>query len=83
MKMRRPHAVPLSRQVLVYLGELYALTGPDGYVLPAFLTSRRPMSENTINQAFGLRGGPDHSRWAAHDRLNPAQRKRQVESGRD
>lgn len=56
MKMRRPHAVPLSRQVLAYLAELHALTGPDGFVLPAFYTSRRPMSENTINQAFRRMG---------------------------
>jgi len=52
MKMRRPHAVPLSRQALTYLHELAELTGPDGFVLPAFHTSRRPLSENTINQAF-------------------------------
>lgn len=52
MKMRRPHAVPLSRQVLAYLNELSELTGPDGFVFPAFHTSRRPLSENTINQAF-------------------------------
>lgn len=56
MKMRRPHAVPLSRQVIAYLAELYDLTGPDGYVFPAFHTSRRPMSENTINQAFRRMG---------------------------
>lgn len=56
MKMRRPHAVPLSRQVLAYLAELNALTGPDGHVLPAFHTSCRPMSENTINQAFRRMG---------------------------
>jgi integrase len=51
MKMRRPHAVPLSRQV-AYLAELHALTGPEGYVFPAFHTSRRPLSENTVNQVF-------------------------------
>lgn len=56
MKMRRPHAVPLSRQVVAYLIELHALTGPDGFVLPAFHTSRRPLSENTINQAFRRMG---------------------------
>jgi integrase len=56
MKMRRPHTVPLSRQVLGYLAQLQDLTGPDGYVLPAFHTSRRPMSENTINQAFRRMG---------------------------
>lgn len=52
MKMRRPHAVPLSRQVLAYLAELHPLTGPDGYVFPAFHTFRRPLSENTVNQVF-------------------------------
>lgn len=52
MKMRRPHAVPLSRQVLAYLYELCPLTGPDGFVFPAFHTSRRPLSENTVNQVF-------------------------------
>lgn len=56
MKMRRPHAVPLSRQVLANLVELHDLTGPQGYVLPAFHTTRRPMSENTINQAFRRMG---------------------------
>lgn len=56
MKMRRPHAVPLSRQVLAYLSELHALTGPEGFLFPAFHTSRRPLSENTINQAFRRMG---------------------------
>lgn len=56
MKMRRPHAVALSRQVLIYLEELYNLTGPEGFVFPAFHTSKRPMSENTINQAFRRMG---------------------------
>lgn len=56
MKMRRPHAVPLSRQVKAYLLELYELTGPDGFIFPAFHTSRRPLSENTVNQAFRRMG---------------------------
>ena len=56
MKMRRPHEVPLSRQVMGYLEELLALTGPDGFVFPAFHTFRRPMSENTVNQAFRRMG---------------------------
>lgn len=59
MKMRRPHEIPLSRQVLAYLAELFSLTGPDGFVFPAFHTSKRPMSENTVNQAFRRMGfGP-------------------------
>lgn len=56
MKMRRPHAVPLSRQVVEYLAELAPLTGPAGFIFPAFHTSRRPMSENTVNQAFRRMG---------------------------
>ena len=56
MKMRRPHAVPLSRQILGFLEELHELTGPEGFVFPAFHTSKRPMSENTINQAFRRMG---------------------------
>lgn len=52
MKMRRPHAVPLSRQMLSYLDELRPLTRPDGYVFPAFHTWKRPLSENTVNQVF-------------------------------
>lgn len=56
MKMRRLHAVPLSRQVVRYLTELHSLTGPTGYAFPAFHTFRRPMSENTINQAFRRMG---------------------------
>lgn len=56
MKMRRPHEVPLSRQVLAYLGELFELTGPEGYVFPAFHTWRRPLSENTVNQCFRRMG---------------------------
>jgi len=56
MKMRRIHEVPLSRQVLAYLDELFALTGPVGYVFPAFHTSRRPLSENTVNQSFRRMG---------------------------
>ena len=65
MKARRPHSVPLSRQVLGYLAELFPLTGPSGYVLPAFHTSRRPMSENTINHAL-RRMGYTTSEMTAH-----------------
>lgn len=56
MKMRRPHLVPLSRQVVAHLEELQPLTGPEGYVFPAFHTWKRPLSENTINQAFRRMG---------------------------
>lgn len=56
MKARREHKVPLSDQVLAMFRELVQFTGPDGYLFPAFHTSRRPMSENTLNQAFRRMG---------------------------
>lgn len=56
MKMRRPHAIPLSQQVVRYIRELQQFSGPEGYVFPAFHTTRRPMSENTMNQAFRRMG---------------------------
>ncbi|WP_339710952.1 integrase arm-type DNA-binding domain-containing protein [uncultured Sphingosinicella sp.] len=52
MKMRRPHRVPLSRQVLALLEQLKPLTGHGRYVFPSFHTPRRPMSENTVNTAL-------------------------------
>ena len=56
MKSRRPHAVPLSRQVLDYLQELGAMLGTEGYVFPSARSTLRPMSENTLNAAFRRMG---------------------------
>lgn len=56
MKMRWPHQVPLSRQVLGLLNELHPLTGHGPYVFPAFHTWKRPMSENTVNLALRRMG---------------------------
>ncbi|MEA3044656.1 MAG: hypothetical protein QOH47_2494 [Sphingomonadales bacterium] len=56
MKARRPHAVPLSMQVLALLAELREMTGGGRYLFPSMQTSRRPMSENTINAAFRRMG---------------------------
>ncbi len=56
MKSRRPHAVPLSNQVMGILVELRALTGSKGFVFPAEHTRQRPMSENTLNAAFRRMG---------------------------
>ncbi|MGE3692123.1 MAG: tyrosine-type recombinase/integrase [Novosphingobium sp.] len=52
-KMRKEHRVPLSRQAVMILREIHALTGPAGYVFPSVRTRARPMSENTLNA--GLR----------------------------
>lgn len=52
MKMRKPHAVPLSRQAVELFREVYQATGPTGYVFPGLRTRKRPMSENTLNAAL-------------------------------
>ncbi len=52
MKMRAPHIVPLSRQAIVILRELQALTGAARYVFPGARSNGRPMSENTVNAAL-------------------------------
>ncbi len=52
MKMRAAHIVPLSKQAVSILHELYLLTGPTGYVFPGVRTSTRPMSENTVNASL-------------------------------
>jgi len=56
MKARRPHAVPLSRQVREILIELYELTGSGKYVFPSANGGSRPMSENTLNASFRRMG---------------------------
>jgi integrase len=50
-----PHDVPLPRQAVEILRELYPVTGPDGYVFASRRNSR-PMSENTINAALRTLG---------------------------
>jgi integrase len=65
MKMRTVHLVPLSRQVVACLSELYPLTGRGKYVFPSLRTGDRPMSENTVNAAL-RRLGYDKSEMTGH-----------------
>ncbi|MBO9669533.1 MAG: tyrosine-type recombinase/integrase [Sphingobium sp.] len=53
MKMRRPHRVPLSRQVITMLKELHEHTHWWKYLFPCLGKPRKAMSENAVNQ--GLR----------------------------
>jgi integrase len=65
MKMREQHIVPLSKQVVKILQELKALTGSGRYLFPALTTTRRCMSENTINLAL-RRMGYTHDEMTGH-----------------
>jgi integrase len=51
MKMEEPHLVPLSKQAIEILKELYKLTGAGRYLFPG-RTSERPMSDNAILAAL-------------------------------
>lgn len=50
--MRREHLVPLSRQAVEVLRELYPLTGNGRYVFPNARTASRPLSENAVLAAL-------------------------------
>ncbi len=52
MKARAPHLVPLSKQAIVTLREIKPLTGHGPYVFPSNRTSKRPMSDVTVNAAL-------------------------------
>lgn len=55
-KLRRPHSVPLSRQSLELLALLRAETGRFDLMLAGQKTHLKPISENTLNQAFRRMG---------------------------
>ena len=52
MKMSREHLVPLSRQAVVILRDLHALTGHGRLVFPGLRSRDRPISDNTMNAAL-------------------------------
>lgn len=65
MKMKQPHAVPLSRQVLFILQDLRSLARSSDFLFPALHTTLRPISENTMNVAL-RRLGFEHDEMTSH-----------------
>jgi integrase len=56
MKMRLPHTVPLPERALDLLRELKELTGWGSLLFPSNTSSKRPISENTLNAALRRMG---------------------------
>jgi len=56
MKNRRPHVVPLARQVIDILKELKPITGDSRFVFPTITSKIKPMSENTVRVALRSMG---------------------------
>jgi len=52
MKMRRPHDVPLSKQAIGILRDVWPLTMDDNLVFPSIRSIRRPLSENAFNSVL-------------------------------
>lgn len=48
MKMRKPHFVPLSKQVISILNELGDTFGRNGYILPSIVCHKECISNNTV-----------------------------------
>lgn len=49
MKMGEKHIVPLAKQTLVILRELWGISGHGKYLFPSIRTDSRPISDNTVN----------------------------------
>jgi integrase len=62
-KMRVAHIFPLPTQAVAILKDLYALTGPDGYVFPQMKDASRPLSENALTMALRRMGYQGEHSW--------------------
>ncbi|WP_213305909.1 tyrosine-type recombinase/integrase [Paraburkholderia sacchari] len=60
------HLVPLAAQAVAILRELHALTGRGRYVFPGARSSRRPMSDATINAALRRLGYDTRTEITGH-----------------
>lgn len=65
MKVKQPHIVPLSRQVLEILKELQPLTGESVYVFKGQRLGK-PLSDGTINKALRTLGYSTRDEITAH-----------------
>lgn len=64
-KMRRPHAVPLSKQTLALLEGLRAIGNPGRFLFPALHNWQQPICENNLNNAL-RRLGYEGDEMTAH-----------------
>jgi len=65
MKMKSAHIVPLSKQAIAILNDIYNHTGHLQYVFTSVTSIKRPMSENTVNMAI-RRIGYDNTQMTGH-----------------
>jgi len=56
MKMRRPHEVPLARQAVAVLREIWPVSELGDYIFPSARTYQRPLSDAAFNSALRRMG---------------------------
>ena len=64
-KTRRPHDVPLSRQALAIVKDVWPLSEHFTLVFPSIISKKRPLSENTFNSTL-RRLGYGQDEMSAH-----------------
>lgn len=60
MKMREPHDVPLSRQALAIVTDIWPLSEGGNLVFPSIRSMHRPLSGNAFNSALRRMGYTKH-----------------------
>lgn len=65
-KMRTPHIVPLSRQVMAILKQIPEISGHLELIFPGNHNPYKPMSECTVNKALRLIGYDTKSDICGH-----------------
>jgi integrase len=56
MKMRQPHDIPLSRQAMRVLEDIWPLSEYSDLVFPSIRSNRKPLSDNAFNSALRRMG---------------------------
>ena len=59
----QPHVVPLPRQAVALLRELYPLTGGGEWVFPGLRNAKKPMSEAGVSAALNAMGYKGRQTW--------------------
>lgn len=61
-----PHVVPLCDQAVAILRQLYEFTGPTGLMFKGFRSSKKAISDNTLNAALQAMGYDTKEQVTAH-----------------
>ena len=62
--MRRPHDIPLSKQAIILLQDIWSLSEYGELVFPSIRSNRKPLSENAFNAALRRMGFEQHEMTA-------------------